>query len=215
MIIESILNRFFLMEYFESIVVFIIDGRSEVDITMASINVIKREPGKLNKRCLTLDGKIKILDEAKKRKLSCRVIAKELKVGKTQINNVFKTEQTLREEFANFQGKGFKHTDSRSHQQFKAINDILYSWFKKCEASSIYLNKPLLKEEAMNIKQSLNRPELDGFKVSEGWLDKWKLSHGIKEKQISGESLNVSKTAIESWMERIKNFVKDMVTKIS
>ena len=92
------------MEYFESIVVFIIDGRSEVDITMASINVIKREPGKLNKRCLTLDGKIKILDEAKKRKLSCRVIAKELKVGKTQINNVFKTEQTLREEFANFQG---------------------------------------------------------------------------------------------------------------
>ena len=203
------------MEYFESIVVFIIDGRSEVDITMASINVIKREPGKLNKRCLTLDGKIKILDEAKKRKLSCRVIAKELKVGKTQINNVFKTEQTLREEFANFQGKGFKHTDSRSHQQFKAINDILYSWFKKCEASSIYLNKPLLKEEAMNIKQSLNRPELDGFKVSEGWLDKWKLSHGIKEKQISGESLNVSKTAIESWMERIKNFVKDMVTKIS
>ena len=160
------------MEYFESIVVFIIDGRSEVDITMASINVIKREPGKLNKRCLTLDGKIKILDEAKKRKLSCRVIAKELKVGKTQINNVFKTEQTLREEFANFQGKGFKHTDSRSHQQFKAINDILYSWFKKCEASSIYLNKPLLKEEAMNIKQSLNRPELDGFKVSEGWLDK-------------------------------------------
>ena len=203
------------MEYFESIVVFIIDGRSEVDITMASINVIKREPGKLNKRCLTLDGKIKILDEAKKRKLSCRVIAKELKVGKTQINNVFKTEQMLREEFANFQGKGFKHTDSRSHQQFKAINDILYSWFKKCEASSIYLNKPLLKEEAMNIKQSLNRPELDGFKVSEGWLDKWKLSHGIKEKQISGESLNVSKTAIESWMERIKNFVKDMVTKIS
>ena len=213
--IESILNRIFLMECFESIVVFIIDGRSEVDITMASINVKKRESGKLNKRCLTLDGKIKILDEAKKIKLSCRVIAKELKVGKTQINNVLKTEQTLREEFANFQGKGFKHTDSRSHQQFKAINDILYSWFKKCEASGIYLNRPLLKEEAMNIKQSLNRPELNGFKASEGWLDKWKLSHGIKEKQISGESLNLSKTAIESCMERIKNFVKDMVIKIS
>ena len=67
----------------------------------------------------------------------------------------------------------------------------------------------------MNIKQSLNRPEFDGFKASEGWLDKWKLSHGIKEKQISGESLNLSKTAIESCMERIKNFAKDMVIKIS
>ena len=56
----------------------------------------------------------------------------------------------------------------------------------------------------MNIKQSLNRPELDGFKASEGWLDKWKLSHGIREKQISGESLDVPITTIESWMERIK-----------
>ena len=60
----------------------------------------------------------------------------------------------------------------------------------------------------MNIKQSSNRPELDSFKASEGWLHKWKLSHGIKEKQISGESLDVSKTTIESWMERITELCK-------
>ena len=188
------------MECFESIV-FIIDGGSEVDINMASINVKKRESGKLNKRCLKLVEKIKILDEAKKRKLNCKEIAKEFTIGKTQAANVLKNERTLREEFANFQGKGCKHINRGSHQKFKAINDILYSWFKKCEASGIYLNGPLLKEEAMNIKQSLNRPELDGFKASEGWLNKWKLSHGIKEKQISGESLGVSKTTIESRME--------------
>ena len=99
--------------------------------------------------------------------MSCRVIAKKFKIGKTQAANVWKSEQTLREEFANFEGKGFKHINRGSHQKFKAINDILYSWFKKCEASGIYLNKPLLKEEAMNIKQSLNRPELNGFKASE------------------------------------------------
>ena len=63
----------------------------------------------------------------------------------------------------------------------------------------------------MNIKQFLNRPELDGSKASEDWLDKLKLSHGIKEKQISGESPDVSKTTIESWMERIKKFVKDVM----
>ena len=60
----------------------------------------------------------------------------------------------------------------------------------------------------MNIKQSLNRPELDGFKASEGWLDKWKLSHGLKEKQISAESPDVSKTTIESWMQRKKELYK-------
>ena len=60
----------------------------------------------------------------------------------------------------------------------------------------------------MSIKQSLNLPELDGFKASEGWLDKWKLSHGIKVKPISGESLYVSQTTVESWMERIKELCK-------
>ena len=49
---------------------------------------------------------------------------------------------------------------------------------------------------------------MDGFKASEGWLDKWKLSHGIKKNQISGESLDVSQTTVESWMERIKELCK-------
>ena len=100
------------------------------------------------------------------------MIAKEFKIGKTQAANVLKNERTLREELANFQGKGFKHISRGCYQKFEEINDILYSWFKKCEASGIYLNGLLLKEEAMNIKQSLNRSKLDGFKASEGWLDK-------------------------------------------
>ena len=63
------------MKCFESIVVFIIDGGSEVDINMASMKVKKRESGKL-------DEKTKSLDEAKKRKLSCRVVAQEFKIAK-------------------------------------------------------------------------------------------------------------------------------------
>jgi len=176
---------------------------------MASINSKKREAGKLSKRYLTLDEKINILDEVKKRKLSCRAIADKFNIGKTQAANVLKNESTLRKEYEIFQGKGFKHLKRENHQKFKAINEILYVWYKKCEASGIYVNGPLLKEEATNIKQSLNRPELDGFKASDGWLEKWKVSHGIKEKQISGESLDVSQATVESWMERIRELCKD------
>ena len=75
---------------------------------------------------------MKILDSATKRKLSCRVISKELEIGNTQADDVLKNERTLREEFANFQGKGFKYINRGIHQKFKAINDILYSWFKQC-----------------------------------------------------------------------------------
>eukprot|EP00795_Rhopilema_esculentum_P000468 gene468-10143_t len=56
----------------------------------------------------------------------------------------------------------------------------------------------------MNIKKSLNRPGLDGFKASEGWLDKWKLSHGIKEKQISASEIT-NKIDVLQAIERVAN----------
>ena len=168
----------------------------------------KREACKLNKRCLTLDEKIKVLDQVKKTELSCKAIAEEFKIGKTQAGYVVKNEAKLRKEFENFQSKDLKHIKRENHRKFKPINGILYSWFKKYEGSGIYLSGPSLKEETTNIKQSLSLPELDDFDASEGWLDKWKLSYGIKEKQISGESLGISESTVEPWMERIKEFCK-------
>ena len=87
------------------------------------------------------------MDEVKKRKLSCRAIAEEFIIGKTQAANGMNKEAQLREEFENFQGKGFKHIKRENHQIFKLINEIFYSWFKKCKASGICVNGPLLKDE--------------------------------------------------------------------
>ena len=98
------------MFWFDShslIIVLLAWTHKEVYISMAFISSKKREAGKLNKWRLTLDKKIKILDEVKKRKLSCRAIAKKFKIRKTQAANVVKNEAKLREEFENFPGKGF------------------------------------------------------------------------------------------------------------
>ena len=88
---------------------------------MTSINSKKREADKLYKRCLALDEKVKILDEVKKRKLSCRAIAEEFKIGKTQAANVLKNEANLREEFENSQFKGFKRIKRRDHEKLKPL----------------------------------------------------------------------------------------------
>ena len=132
---------------------------------MASISSKKREAGKLNKRCLTLDEKIKILDIVKKRKMSCRKITEQFRIGNTQAANVVKSEASLRAEYENFQVKGFKHLKRENHQKYKVINKILYKCFKKCEASGIYVSGSLLKEEAMNIKDLLNNSGLNDFRT--------------------------------------------------
>ena len=84
----------------------------------------------------------------------------------------------------------------------------MYKWFKKRETSGIYISGPLLKEEAMNIKDLLKNPDLNDFKASEGWLEKWKLSYGIRKKQISGQSLDVSELTVDSWTERLRELCK-------
>ena len=60
----------------------------------------------------------------------------------------------------------------------------------------------------MNIKDLLNTPDLNDFKASEGWLDKWKLSYDKREKLISGESFDVSEVTVGSWMERLRELCK-------
>ena len=84
----------------------------------------------------------------KKRKMSCREIAEQFKIGKTQAASVVKNKASLGAEYENFQGKGFKHLKRENHQNYKAITTILYKWFKKCETSGIYVSVSLLKEEA-------------------------------------------------------------------
>ena len=60
----------------------------------------------------------------------------------------------------------------------------------------------------MDIKDLLNNPDLNGFKASEDWLDKWKLSYSIREKEISGEFFDVLEVTVGSWMERLRELCK-------
>ena len=50
--------------------------------------------------------------------------------------------------------------------------------------------------------------DLNDVKAPEGWLDKWELSYGIREKQISGEIFDVSEVTVGSWMERLRELCK-------
>ena len=60
----------------------------------------------------------------------------------------------------------------------------------------------------MNIKDLLKNLDLNDFKASEGWFEKWKLGYGIREKQISGESLDISEVTVGSWIERLRELCK-------
>ena len=80
--------------------------------------------------------------------------------------------------------------------------------FYTCDIRDVVLqifiqNGPILKEEAMTIKESLQDSSLDQFRASDGWLDTWKNVYAIKERRVVCAAGDVAEEAITSRMERI------------
>ena len=40
------------------------------------------------------------------------------------------------------------------------------------------------------------------------WLEKWKISYGIRERKVSGEAGEVTKYTVSAWMERLVELTK-------
>ena len=105
-----------------------------------------------------------ILDYANK--MDCWKIAGNFSVGKTAVLNILEDGRNLRKDFKFFKGNYQK----RRHIKYHVINEILYNWYGKCTSGNIYPEKPLLQDEAMEIKRRLNKEESPGFTASNGRL---------------------------------------------
>ena len=55
------------------------------------------------------------------------------------------------------------------HDQYPLINEIPINWYEKCTSGSLFPDGPMLKEEAMLIKERLNKNCLSFFIASNGW----------------------------------------------
>ena len=83
--------------------------------------------------------------------------------------------------------------------------------FKKCCEVNIYPDWEMLKEEALEIEKHLNSEEFLTFTASNTWSEKWKISYGIREKRVNGESGEVSGETSKAWMERLWELTKIMI----
>ena len=134
-------------------------------------------------------------DTNKERKQSCRQLAEMFNIGKTAPANIIKNEGSIRKEYEDLKRK--------RKGQFNDINEILYEWFKKCCAENIYPDGPIFKEEAMEIKKRLDKVEFKNFTASNGWLEKWKISYGVRESKVNGEAGEVAEYTVSLWIERL------------
>ena len=90
--------------------------------------------------------------------------------------------------------------------QHEDIDNALLEWFRKARSKSIPITGPMLQEKATKIAEVLKIPP-EMFKASNGWLDRFKNTYGIKAKVISGESGDVREETLQ-WIHGRKGYQK-------
>ena len=164
-------------------------------------------PARKKRNDLTLKQKYELIKEAEKnRTLNARELAGIYGCGKTQVYQVLKNKAAIIESYEANATNNLRRSLQQSRKSpYAEINDLLYLWFLVAVRKNIHPDGPTLCAQALEIAKRL---QVDDFKGSNGWLEKWKARHNIKRMAISGESGEVSSKTADSWKERLPEIIQ-------
>jgi len=84
---------------------------------------------------------------------------------------------------------------------------VLMRWFAQAKSRQLPINRPLLMETATQLAEGL---DIQDFKATVGWLERWKERNNIKFKKLHGEKQDADDFGAErSVMEVLPGIIKD------
>ena len=137
---------------------------------------------KPQRKCLTLDERVKCLKLLEAGK-SSRIVANELGVGKTQVQNVLKRKREIMDEFESSGNSSAKRPKFESGQ-YSDLNKLVHDWFLDVSARMLPVSGPMIKEKALKFANDLGYSD---FKASNGWLNSFQKRNNIVFKTQTGE----------------------------
>ena len=146
-----------------------------------------------------MSDRIKVL-EASDRGLSARRISEDFGVGKTQIQDIVKNKEAIRQDYS----KGAPLDKRRNLRKTgnEEINSLIYEWFRAARSKNVPVSGPLIQEKAKLFAEELG---IETFKASNGWLESFRKCHGIKFSILSGEAADVNEEIVINWAQRLPN----------
>ena len=93
---------------------------------------------------------------------------------------------------------------------YPEVEEALLKWFKAARDQNVPITGPFMMEKASGLAKRLGVPE-GQFKVSSGWLERFKERHGITFKKVCGEekSVNVNSDQMEEWQRTLSVILKE------
>lgn len=80
------------------------------------------------------------------------------------------------------------------------LDESLLLWITQARARKISIDGPMLKEKAKYFARQFN---VENFKASNGWLDRFKVRNGISWRKIAGESDGADEQTAGNWIHEV------------
>lgn len=183
-------------------------------------------PGKRSHKTLTLVEKCKILDYIDAGK-STRQAAENFNIPKSTVFEIKKNKDKIRTFISkSFQGTG-RNTNTYimlyeltfnvlflgkrkviRKAEHPEVEIALYNWFLQQRNAHVPISSEILRAKAKQFYEQITGKK--DFLASSGWLDKFKLRHGIRFLKVCGEKLSSNVDAIIPFQKKLKSVVDEM-----
>ena len=119
------------------------------------------------RRILTLEERVAVLKKIDSGQ-SCRGVASELGVGKTQIQGIVRDKDDILRRWEAGERSDKKYTKARK-VGYEELDKVVWEWFTRARATNIPVSGKLIQERALMYAGELGHAN---FTASNGWLEK-------------------------------------------
>ena len=160
------------------------------------------------RKVLSLEDRMTVITMNRTGK-SCRKIAEEYGVGKTQIQKIIKEKESIEAEIASGSYLGKKYGKVRKTGN-EDLNSRIWEWFCEVRSRNIPISGKLIQEKAKWMAAELGMID---FRASNGWLESFKRRNNIRFAVISGEANDVDADTVDDWIKRLPSICEGYTSK--
>ncbi|GBL99377.1 Jerky [Araneus ventricosus] len=133
-------------------------------------------------------------------------LAKEFNHGVSTVGDMKRNSEKIKMLFAELDsGKSAKFRKTLKSTDQTHLDAAFYKWFVQKRCEGLLLSGSIIQEKALILNSKLGGS--DDFKASSGWLEKFKIHHGVRQLNVEGEKMSANVVAGDSIITEIEKLI--------
>nr|XP_045600957.1 tigger transposable element-derived protein 7-like [Procambarus clarkii] len=152
---------------------------------------------------LSIEQKLDMI-EKHERGYSVTRLAAEFNVGKSTVCDIKRQKDDIRKFLASSDSGALNKRKTIKGSANTNLDEAVYKWFNQERSVGMPLGGDAIKTAADKFAQKMNIPD---FRASEGWLQRFKNRHNIKNRKVCGESLSADTDSVEPFKRKLNDYI--------